>query len=59
VYAEEDQVADPKLNKSFAEQIAANDKTVVERKGNYHEVLNETDRKELFTDIKRWIETRA
>ena len=59
VYAEEDQVADPKLNKSFAEQIVTSDKTVVERKGNYHEVLNETDRKELYTDIKRWIETRV
>jgi len=60
-FAEQDMVANPAVNRTFGEQIqsAVNDKTVVERKGSYHEILNETDRVELYGQIAAWILQRA
>ena len=55
VYAENDLVANAPINKEFAQQIQQEDKTIVERKGAHHEVLNETDRVELYDMIAKWI----
>ena len=58
-YAELDQVADHNLNKKFVQMLAVEDKTVLERKGCFHEVLNETDRKELYGIFAEWILKRV
>ena len=58
-YAELDLVSDPELNKKFGQMVAADDKTILERKGDYHEILNETDRKELYETFAEWILKRA
>ena len=58
-YAELDLVADPELNKKFGQMVAADDKTILERKGEYHEILNETDRKELYEIFAEWILKRT
>jgi alpha-beta hydrolase superfamily lysophospholipase len=58
-WAERDLVASAPANEEFAERIEQDDKTVVERKGAHHEVLNETDRKELYDMIAEWILQRA
>jgi alpha-beta hydrolase superfamily lysophospholipase len=59
VYAEDDKVACPTVNKTFANTIGQADKTVVERIGEYHEILNETKRVETYDLIKDWILARS
>lgn len=58
-YAELDQVADPALNREFSKKVSATDKTVMERKGCRHEVLNEINREDLYETIAEWILARA
>jgi alpha-beta hydrolase superfamily lysophospholipase len=59
MYAEDDKVACPTVNKTFANTIGQADKTVVERIGEYHEILNETKRVETYALIKDWILARS
>jgi alpha-beta hydrolase superfamily lysophospholipase len=58
-YAELDRVADPLLNKKFGQLLAADDKTILERKGCHHEILNEIDRDELYGIFAEWIMKRV
>ena len=55
VYGESDTVASPEVNERFSELLQAVNKTVIKRKGEQHEVLNEVNRKELFETISKWI----
>jgi alpha-beta hydrolase superfamily lysophospholipase len=55
-YAGKDMVASTSVNKNFAEELKADDKIVIEREEEYHEILNETNRKELFGIIEDWIQ---
>lgn len=59
VYSDEDKIADSSVNKQLAEQIVQEDKTVVLRKGEYHEVLNEVGRKELYGTLQKWVLERV
>lgn len=59
LYAEDDKVACPSTNQRFANEISQPDKTVVERKGEYHEILNETKRTETYALIKEWVLQRV
>lgn len=54
-----DPVADPTVNRDFFAKLESTDKTVNERKDKFHEILNETDRAELFEEIKNWIVART
>mmetsp|Transcript_17349 Transcript_17349/g.32906 ORF Transcript_17349/g.32906 Transcript_17349/m.32906 type:complete len:288 (-) Transcript_17349:100-963(-) len=53
-----DPVADPAVNREFFAKLESKDKTVDERKDKFHEILNETDRAELFREIKDWMMAR-
>lgn len=55
VYSTHDKVANPKALEVVGEQLQAKDKTVVRREGEQHEVLNETNRQELYKIIGEWI----
>jgi alpha-beta hydrolase superfamily lysophospholipase len=56
VYAGSDTVANAAVNKEFADRILPHpDKTVVEKPDALHEVLQETDRAELFEAMGKWI----
>lgn len=58
-YGDQDQVANPQLNKKFGEVVQSPDKTVIEQKGFHHEVLNETNREELYEIIADWVLKRV
>jgi len=53
-----DSVAHGGVKETFVRQLACLDKTVVERAG-LHELLNETDRAELYELIRDWLSRRA
>lgn len=55
VYGGADTIACPEVNARFAETLMAKRKTVVKRKEEQHEVLNEENRKELFNLISNWM----
>ena len=50
-----DKVADPNVTREFFGRLESTDKTIDERKDKFHEILNETDRKDLFKQIKDWM----
>ena len=54
-----DGVASPDVSRRFAQQLDSPDKRVVERSGEFHEVLNETNRHHLFELIGAWILERS
>jgi len=55
VMSDGDVVASVKVNKRVSEQLQAEDKTILIREGEKHEVLNEVNREELFDTISKWI----
>ncbi len=55
VYSDADPLASPTLNAEIAQRLQSPDKTVIVRHGEYHEVLNELARAELFERIGEWI----
>ena len=57
-YSPSDPVARSDVKRAFAEQLACLDKTIVQREG-LHEILNETDRVELYDLIRDWLSRRA
>jgi alpha-beta hydrolase superfamily lysophospholipase len=58
VYSDSDPVAAPAVNRRLAERIESPDKTVIERKNELHEVLNEVDRDALFTRVAEFVLAR-
>lgn len=54
-FAQDDKIADPEVNRQFAQDLQSPDKFIDERKGKFHEILNETDRAELFVMIRKWV----
>jgi alpha-beta hydrolase superfamily lysophospholipase len=59
VFGGEDKVAKMSVAKSFFGRVASTDKTWSERKGAFHEVLNEPDWKELAGEMASWMLARA
>ena len=53
--AEDDQVSDPVAVKEVGKNIEQKDKTIVVRKGEYHEMTNEVKRTETYALIAEWI----
>jgi alpha-beta hydrolase superfamily lysophospholipase len=58
-YSDADPVASPTLNERLSKQLEGQDKTVVVRPGELHEILNETERASLHRQISDWIRSRA
>jgi alpha-beta hydrolase superfamily lysophospholipase len=59
VYSDQDGLSLPAASQALSEQLVAADKTVLVRPGELHEVLNETNRSELFGQLADWILARA
>lgn len=59
MFADDDKVANPRRNHIFGDQLKAGDKTVIKKAGEYHEILNETDRQVTFETIGSWIVERV
>jgi alpha-beta hydrolase superfamily lysophospholipase len=58
VVGEQDGVVEPQAAKDFYERAASHDKQLISRPGEYHEVLNETDRLGLFALMADWLNSR-
>jgi len=58
LYGDADPVASPVVNESVANKLKCEDKTVLLRKGEKHELLNEINREELYGVIANWIDER-
>jgi acylglycerol lipase len=58
VYADQDVIASPAQNKSMAEALQQDDKTIVCRTGENHEVLNEVNRVDTYHLIGDWLVKR-
>ena len=56
VLGELDPLVEPGYATQFYERAASRDKRLVTRRGELHEVLNETDRRSLFELILTWLE---
>ena len=54
-----DPLASPAASRALAAQLESPDKTVIERPGELHEVLNEVNRATLYEVIGEWILKRA
>lgn len=54
-----DKLASFPVSQSLAEQVSSPDKSVWQRPEEFHEVLNETNRTELYKQIANWILARA
>ncbi|MFC1609905.1 alpha/beta hydrolase [Myxococcota bacterium] len=59
IYSDADPIGKSSANEALADQLAATDKTVWQREGELHEVLNETDRAELHDKIGTWLASHA
>ncbi|MBC7792247.1 MAG: lysophospholipase [Clostridia bacterium] len=59
VHSDSDPIASPSANAELAAKLKSPDKTILVRRGELHEVLNETDRKGLFQQIGSWILKRS
>jgi alpha-beta hydrolase superfamily lysophospholipase len=55
VYSDSDPVACPAMSQKIGEKLKVTDKTVIKRKEEKHEVLNEVNRQELFDAMNNWI----
>jgi alpha-beta hydrolase superfamily lysophospholipase len=53
-----DPIADPEAARQFVEDAGSTDKSYHEYPGLLHEILRETDRERVFTDILDWIQAR-
>ena len=53
--ADEDSVSSPEAMKTVGNNIEQKDKTVVVRKGEYHEILNEVNRQDAYSLIAEWM----
>jgi len=56
VVGELDPLVEPRGVTQFYERVASADKRLITRRGELHEVLNETDRRELFGLIQVWLQ---
>ena len=59
VIGEIDTVACPEINQQVAAQLKSEDKTILFRKGEKHEVINEVNREELYCAISQWVLDRS
>lgn len=55
LYSDHDQVGSPKAMAEFSTALSADDKTIVLRKDEQHEILNEPKRQESFAIISEWV----
>ncbi|MEE2961942.1 MAG: lysophospholipase [Myxococcota bacterium] len=55
-YSDSDPIASVEANRYVAHKIETPDKTVIVRRGELHEILNETKRQECFDIITNWIQ---
>jgi lysophospholipase len=54
----DDEVADPKVSRSFFDRLTVPDKEWIPYGGYYHEVFNEVGRKRVFDDLAQWLQGR-
>lgn len=54
-YAGKDQIANPQINETFGQAIQSPDLTIVPRPHDHHEILNETNRTEVYERMSQWI----
>ena len=59
VYSEGDNLVSPVASRTLAEQLESPDKTIINQGTDYHEVLNEIGRSNLFTKLTAWILERT
>jgi alpha-beta hydrolase superfamily lysophospholipase len=59
VHSDSDPIASPKANAALAAQLHSPDKTVIVRTGEFHEVLNEVERANLYSAITAWLDKRS
>ena len=59
LFSDCDPIASPHDNRTLAERLSADDKTIHVRRGEKHEILNERQRHETYEVISNWILERS
>ena len=59
LYSDTDPIAKPSCSEQLSEQLQTIDKKVVLRRGALHELLNETDKLEVYQLISEWLRERT
>lgn len=59
VWSDADPIVSSAANRELSATLTSPDKTVIERPGEFHEVLNETDRAELHARLGDWLLAHA
>ena len=54
VRSDADPIADPQAHAELASRLQAPEKEIILRSGEFHEVINETNRAELHDKIAKW-----
>ena len=58
MYGTADQLSDPEGSKMLYERVGAEDKTLKQYEGFYHEIFNEPGHGQVFADMEAWLATR-
>lgn len=59
LHGEADGAADPAASREFYKQAGSQDKTLKVYPGLYHEIMNETEREQVLSDLMGWLEKRS
>jgi alpha-beta hydrolase superfamily lysophospholipase len=58
LFSDSDPIASPHDNRTLSDQLNSPDKTVVVRRGERHEILNEVNKEQTYESITQWIQAR-
>ncbi len=59
LFSDCDPIASPHDNRTLSDQLTSPDKTVVVRRGERHEILNEINKEQTYESITQWIRART
>ncbi|MBV1758639.1 MAG: lysophospholipase [Dethiosulfatibacter sp.] len=59
LHGEKDKIIDKAVSEKLFDSIASIDKELIIYEGLYHEILNEPEKEQVFTDVIKWIDARC
>jgi lysophospholipase len=55
----QDRISDPASSKMLFDGVSSKDKTMKIYEGFYHEIFNDPERQQVFSDMEAWLKTRV
>jgi acylglycerol lipase len=55
----QDRISDPSSSKMLYDGVSSKDKTMTIYEGFYHEIFNDPERQQVFTDMEAWLKARV